>query len=224
MIPTGRSTGRRRARKRAISQESEGEGVPLRAKPTNIRKRSGFDKNIRFLGDTNSVGGSRVDKYMKQNEGNKNVVFASDHVSIRLGDAEQEQGSEQEPDLNQQRLIITSPNTSLQISDFDVPPESTSTPLPSPDKQLSSLSDRSEGSKAYPMYHSTNYRWNRELYDGADVIGQRMYSPVKSTVRYHEPAPGKYNDKLNGKSYSSDDVQYDSSAANATYYGSESTS
>ena len=147
MIPVGKNRGR----KRRIRDEQE----PLKQKPTNIRKRSGFDKSVRFIGDTNSVGG-QVDKYVKQSvkEANNEVCFVNDHVSLRLTDVKEQSDREEEEEA--QRLIV-SPNTSLQITDFDVPPESTSTPLPSPEKLESSSINQSREVRYSPIYQSTNY-------------------------------------------------------------------
>ncbi|CDO94246.1 unnamed protein product [Kluyveromyces dobzhanskii CBS 2104] len=206
------------------------ESLPLRAKSTNVRKRSGFDKNIRFLGDTNSVGGQRVDKYVKQpasaheDKDEENVLFASDHVSIRFGELTPKSRRKSKEPIphyykeQQQQRLIDSPNTSLQLSDFDVPPESTSTPLPSPSKYSSSLVYRNDEHTFSPIYHSTNYNWNPELHD-PETIGQRIYSPSK---------PGKGYGRRQGvndyTSESSDEIAYQSSAGNATYHGSESHS
>lgn len=223
MIPISKRI-KRGTRKRTTCDDSESELLPLRAKSTNVKKRTGFDKNIRFLGDTNSVGGGKADKYMKQADykDSDNLLFASDHVSIRLGEStpkreRRPKGSPQNSQRDQQeQRLIDSPNTSLQISDFDVPPESTSTPLPSPGKPNTSLINRSEEVRFSPIYHSTNYNWIPELHD-PETIGQRIYSPPKTGKRYYRSLTAHKT-----SSGTSDDIAYHSSAGDATYHGSES--
>lgn len=203
MIPVTKSRGK----KRVGNQQQE----PLKSKSTNVRTRTGFDKSLRFLGDTNSVGG-KVDKFMKTGPDDKQeLVFTNDHVSIRLGDL----NNAPESGKSQGRLS-ESPNTSLQLDEFNEPPDSTSTPIPSPSKYLDKWEVNVRQAPDSPIYYSSNNDWNQNFLDHNGNNYRIFSTPLANRGGKETKHANQSSDDTTGNS------TFISSGGDATYNGSSS--
>lgn len=166
---------------------------PLHPRSTNVKTPAAQTRVKQPLKRSNG-GGSDVKKRRKKDSGDSETVFENDHVQLIFGETSPRAVSPA------QRLdkIVEEEGNSLQLDDFDQPPESTSTPVNGGKDSRGSLLIYDGLPEDSPLHN--RYMEYQQLRVQAQQQQQQMFSymPMGFVPQYQYPSafPVGYNNGI----------------------------